>query len=116
MSYKKNTRYGGKGAPPTKPKVEGGYRRIYCELRRDNNNLAVKRPAGVAFGGLTEDLKGQIYNMGTGSQLGQFIANTKDLASYSGFKCTGTQEIRIAIEPHKGFAIPIPTKRTYIDE
>ena len=64
MSSKTDARDRGKGAPLTKPKVEG-YRRIYCDLRRDNKNPTATRPARVTLIGLTEDLKGHIYDVGT---------------------------------------------------
>ena len=63
---------------------------------------------------LKEDLKGQIYNVGTVSQADQFTATTKALASYSGRKCSDPQDIWIAIERQKDVAIPIPTSRTDI--
>ena len=69
----------------------------------------------MTFSGLTEDLKGHIYDMGTGSQTDQFTATTKALASYAGRKCSYPQEIRISIERHKDVAIPILTSRTDID-
>ena len=72
-------------------------------------------PARVTFGGLIEDLKGHIYNVGTGSQADQFTATTKALLSYSGRKCSNPQDIRIAIEHQKDAAISIPTSRTVID-
>ena len=86
---------GGKGAPPTKPKVKGGYRRRYREPRRENKKPAATRPAIVSFRVLTEDLKGHIYNVGTGSRVGQFTGTTKALASYAGRKCTNPQDIRM---------------------
>ena len=88
---------GARERPPTKPKVEGGYRRRYREPRRENKNTVATRPARAAFSGMTEDLKGHIYDVGTGSQADQFTATTKDLASYDGRKCTNPQDIRIAI-------------------
>ena len=72
-------------------------------------------PARVTFGGLTEDLKGHIYNVGTGSQADQFTATTKALASYAGRKCSDPQYIRIAIYRQKDAVISIPTSRTDID-
>ena len=67
MSSKTDSGDGGKGSPPMKPKIEGGYRRRYREPRRENKNTAAIRPARVTFSGLTEDLKGHIYCVGTGS-------------------------------------------------
>ena len=72
-----------------------GYKRRYRYPRRYNKKPAVTRPERVALSGLTEDLKGNIYDVGIGSQAGQFTATTKDLESYSGHKCTNPQEIRI---------------------
>ena len=74
------------------------------------------RPARETFSGLTEDLKGHIYNMRTGSQADQFTATTKALASYSGRKCSDPQDIRIAIERQKDVMIPISTSRLDIEE
>ena len=97
MSSKTDPGDGGKGAPPTKPKVEGGYRQRCRDPRRENKRLATIRPARATFSGLTEDLKGHIYNVGTGSQADQFTTTTKALVSYSGWKCSDPQDIRIAI-------------------
>ena len=97
MSSKTDSGNGGKGAPQTKPRVEGGYRRKYRELRRGNKNAAATSPARVTFGGLTEYLKGHIYDVGTGSQADQFTATTKALESYAGRKCANPQDILIAI-------------------
>ena len=69
----------------------------------------------MTFGGLTEDLKGHIYNVGTGSQADQFTATTKALLSYSGRKCSNPQDIRIAIERQKDVSIPTINSRTDID-
>ena len=83
MSSKTDSGDGGKGAPPTKPKVEGGYRRRYREPRRENKKPAAIRPEIVTFGRLAEDLKCHIYNVGTRSQAYKFTATTKSLASYA---------------------------------
>ena len=116
MSSKMDPVDGGKGASPTKTKVEGGYRRRYRKPRRENKKPAVIGPEIVTFGGLTEDLKGPIYDVGTGSQADQFTATTKTLAIYSGRKCADPQEIRITIESQKDVLIPIPNTRTYINK
>ena len=116
MSSKTDAEDGEKGSPPTKPKVEGGYRRRYRDPRKENKNPATTRPAIVNFSGLTEDLKGHIYDMGTGPQADQFTATTKALASYTGRKCTNPQDINIAIELQKDVKTPIPTTRTDTDE
>ena len=116
MSSKTDDRDGVKGEPPEKPKVKGGNRRRYREPRRDNKNTATTRPVRLAFRGLTEDLKGHIYDVGKGSQADQFIATTKALARYYGRECTHPQVIRIVIERQKDVTIPIPTTRTYIDK
>ena len=81
MSSKTDSANGGKGASPTKPRAEGGYRRRYRDPRRENRRPATIRPARANFSGLTEDLKGHIYDVGTGSQADQFTATTKALAS-----------------------------------
>ena len=65
---------------------------------------------------MNEDLKGHIYDVGTGSQVDQFNASTKALASYAGRKCSDPQYIRIAIERQKDVALPIPNSRTDINE
>ena len=65
----------------------------------------------MVFSGLVEVLKGQIYDVGTGSQADQFTATTKSLASYSGRMFSNPQDIRIAIECQKDVAIRIPTSR-----
>ena len=115
MSSKTDSRDRGKGVPLKKPKVEGGYRRIYCDLRREKKT-AVSGPARVTLRGLTEDLKGHICDVGTGSQADQFTATNKALASYAGQKGTNPQDTRIAIERQKDVSIPIPTTSTDIDE
>ena len=86
MSSKTDPGDGGKGAALMKSKVEGGYRRRYCDPRRENKRPATIRPARATFSGFTEDLKGHIYDVGTGSQADQFSAMTKYLASYAGRK------------------------------
>ena len=68
----------------------------------------------MTFSGLTEDLKGHIYDVGTIPQADQFNATTKALESYSRRKCSYPQDIRITIERQKDVAIPIPTSRTDI--
>ena len=115
MSSKTDPGDGDKGAPPTKPKVEGGYRRRYREPRRENKRPATIIPERVTFSGLTEDLKGHIYDVGTGSQADQFTATTKALASYAGRKCSDTEDIRISLERQKYVSIPIPTSITDIE-
>ena len=107
---------GDKGAPPTKPKVGGGYRQRYHQPRREIKNPAATRPARVTFSGLTEYLKGHIYNVGTGSLSDQFTATTKALAIYSSWKCDDPQDIQIAIDRRKEISIPIPTTKTNIKE
>ena len=97
MSSKTDPGDRGKGVAPTKPKVKGGYQRRYQNPRRENKSLATIRPERATFSGLAEDLKGHIYNVGTGSQADQFTAMTKALASCAGRKCFDTQDIRIAI-------------------
>ena len=69
----------------------------------------------MTFSGLTEYLKGHIYDVGKVSQADQFTATTKALASYAGRKFSDTQDIRIAIERQKDVTIPIPTPRMDID-
>ena len=64
---------------------------------------------------MTEDLKGHIYNVGTGSQAEQFTATTKALASYAGQKFSDPQDIRIVIERQKDVVILIPTSRLNIE-
>ena len=72
-------------------------------------------PEKATFSGLTEELKGHIYDVGTVSQADQFTATTKALASYAGRKCSDPQDIRIAIERQKDDVIPIPTSISYIE-
>ena len=115
MSSKTDPGDGGMGAPPTKPKVEGGYRRRYREPRRENKSPAAIRTARVTFSGLIEDLKVHIYDVGTVSQADQFTTTTKALASYARRKCSDPQDIRIAIERQKDVSIPIPTSITAIN-
>ena len=116
MSSKTDSGYGGKGAPPEKPKAEGGYRQRYREPRRENKNTAAISTEIFTFIGLTADLKGHIYDVGTGSQANQFTTTTKALASYAGRKCSDPQDIQIAIEYQKDISIPIPITRRDIDE
>ena len=73
------------------------------------------RPARITFSRLTEDIKGHIYDVGTGSQEDKFTAATNALASYAGRKCVNPHNIRIAIERQKDVSIPILTTRTDID-
>ena len=115
MSYKTDPGDGGKGAPPTKQKVKGRYCRIYRKPRRENKSMAMISPARVTFSGLTEDLKGHIYDAGMGYQADQFTATTKALSSYAGQKCSNPQDIRIAIESQQDASISISTSRTDID-
>ena len=107
---------GARERPPTKPKVEGGYRRRYREPRRENKNTVATRPARAAFSGMTEDLKGHIYDVGTRYQADQFTATTEALARYAGCKCFNPQDIMIEIEHQKDVKIPIPTTITDINE
>ena len=93
MSSKTDSATGGKGSPPTKPRAEGGYRQRYRDPRRENIRPDTIRPARVNFSGLTEYLKGHIYDVGTGSKADQFTATTKALASYAGRKCSDPQDI-----------------------
>ena len=72
--------------------------------------------ARVTFSGLTEDLKGHIYDVGTRYQEDQFTATTEALARYAGCKCFNPQDIMIEIEHQKDVKIPIPTTRTDINE
>ena len=115
MSSKTDPGYGGKGAPPTKPRFKGGYRQRYRDPRRENKRPATISPARATFIDLTEDLKGHIYDVGTGSQADQFNATTKALASYAGRKCSDTQDIRIVIEHQKYVVILIPISRLDIE-
>ena len=64
MYYKTDAGDGIRGEPLTKPKFEG-YKRRYWYPR--NKRPADTSPKKVTFSGLTEDLKGHIYNMGAGS-------------------------------------------------
>ena len=116
MSSQTDPRYGGKGAPPKKPKAKGGYQQRYRDPRRENKSPATISPERATFSGLTENLKDHIYNVGTGSQADQFTDTTKALASYAGRKCSDPQDTRIAIESQKDVVIPIPTSRPDIDE
>ena len=76
MCSKTDARYGGEGAPPTKPKVEGYRKSYWYQIYK---NTAATIPSRVTFIGLTEYLKGRIYNVGTGSQANQFTVTTKAL-------------------------------------
>ena len=69
----------------------------------------------MTFSGLTEDLKGHIYDVGMGYQADQFTSTTMALASFAGRKCSNYQDIRISIECHKDVVIPIPVSITDID-
>ena len=71
--------------------------------------------ARKTFSGMTEDIKGHIYNVGTRSQADQFTATTKALANYAWRKCSDPQDIRITIDRQKDVVIPIPTSRSDID-
>ena len=53
MSYKTDSGDGGKGVPPKKPKVEGGYQRRCLKTRRENKKPAVIITERVTFSGLT---------------------------------------------------------------
>ena len=102
--------------PPTKPKVKVRYRIIYINPIRENKNPPATRPERVAFSGLTENLKGHIYDVGTGYQADQFTATTKVLVSYVGHKCTNPKDNRISIKHQKDVIFPIPATITDIDE
>ena len=115
MSSKTDAGDGGRGAPPTKPKVKG-YKRRYRDPRRENKKPAATRPVGVTFSRLTKYLKVHIYYMWTVSQADQFTATTKALASHAGRKCTDSQVIRISVERQKDVKILIPSKRMEIYE
>ena len=78
-----NPGYGGKGAPPTKPRVGGGYQRRLHYPRRENKRPATMGPERATFSGLTEDLKGYIYDVETGSQADQFTITNKAMVSYA---------------------------------
>ena len=108
MSSKTDPGDGGKGFPPKKPKVKGVYQKRYRYPIREKKSPETISSARATFSGLTEDLKGHIYDLGTGSQADQFTATTNALASHAGRKCSNPQDIRIAIELHKDFPIPIP--------
>ena len=58
-----------------------------------------------------EDLKGQIYDVGTSSQANYFVTMTKDIDIYAGWKCTDPQEIRIAIDKLDEVMSRIPKKQ-----
>ena len=115
MSSNMDSRDRGKGDPPMKPSVEGGYQQRYRDPRRENKRPAKIRPSRATFNGLTEDLKGHIYDMGTEYQADQFTATTKALDSYAERKCSDPQDIRITIERQKDVVIQIPTSRLYIE-
>ena len=113
MPSKAYTEDGDRGSPPKKPKFEWHNRRYHVPR---NKRPATTSPSKIIFNGITEDLKGHIYNVGTGSQADQFTATTKALASYSGHKCTDHQDLKISIKRQKDVVIPIPSKRTDINE
>ena len=89
---------------------------MYHYTRRENKNPVAKIPWKVTLSGMTEDLKGDIYNLGTGSKANQFTATTKALASYDGQKCNNPQDIRISIKQQKCMIIPIPSMIRDIDK
>ena len=93
MSFKTDARDGGRGEPLTKMMAEG-YKRRYQDTRREYKNPAATRLTKITFSRLTKDLKGHIYDVGTGSQAYQFTTTTKAPASYSRRKCTNPQDIR----------------------
>ena len=73
MYYKTDAGDVGREEPQTNPKVEG-YKRSYRDPR--NKRPAETSPKKLTFSGLTEDLKGHIYNMGTRSQTNPFKVTT----------------------------------------
>ena len=103
------------GSAPDKTKVRLGIPTKIPRTKKGKKRPAPTRPARVTFSALTEDLKGHIYDVGTGSQADQFTATTKELASYFGRKCSDNQDIWITIERQKYVLISIPTSRTDID-
>ena len=62
MYYMTDSRNRVRGEPLTKPKFEGYKRRYRYQI---NKRPADTSPKKLTFSGLTEDLKGHIYNMGT---------------------------------------------------
>ena len=112
MYYKTDARDVGRGEPLTKPKVEG-YKIRYQDPR--NKRPAETSPKKLTFRRITEDLKGHIYNMGTGYQTDQFTATTKYLASYAGCKGTNPRDIRISVERQKDVVTLIPYTRENIE-
>ena len=67
-------------------------------------------PQRTRFAGETEELKGSIYDVGTGSQADMFITTTKAIASYAGCTCTDPQDIRVAIQKLEDTVIAVPQK------
>ena len=63
------------------------------------------------FPGLTEDLKGKVYDVETGLKASQFITTTNEVASYSGLTCTDPQDMRIAIGNLDDVEFKIPEKK-----
>ena len=61
--------------------------------------------------GLTEDIKGQVYNEETGLKASQFITTTNEVASYSGLTCTDPQDMRTAIGNLDDVEFKIPEKK-----
>lgn len=64
----------------------------------------------------TEELKGSIYDVWTGSQPNQFILTTEAITSYAERKRTNPQDISIAIKNLEDATISIPIKNKDIDE
>ena len=74
------------------------------------------RPTRYNFTGLTEYLKGSIYDFGTISQSNRFITTTKSIARYVGRTCIYPKHIRISIKNLEYATISIPAKQEDIDE
>ena len=103
------------GVPPTKTKVEE-YKISYRDPRREHKKTVAKSTAEVTSIGLTNDLKGRIYDVGTRSQANQFTPTAKALAVYAGHKCNNSQDIRISIKRQKEVITPILSMITDIDK
>ena len=106
------------------PKMEAtdpsdrGKRKLFSQPRRSGGGYQKKRkgheqkkrfsPPKSSFTGLTEDMKGGIYNTGTGSQADHFIPETKAVSIYTGFTFNDAQESYIAVENLDEMKFTIP--------
>ena len=85
MASKTEAAYGGiKGLSFLNPKADGFNKRRQGRDRNKKRHPTSASPVKSNFTGLTDELKGSICNVSTGSQAHQFIATMKAVVIYVG--------------------------------